>query len=93
MTGTRIISSWTDEKDVKIDLIEGTQKVECRFYQLPIRPGRQVMFELWMFDGALLDQIENARILDVVEGNISGFSNRADQGVVICNYDWRFEKA
>ncbi|MGC4044599.1 MAG: ABC transporter ATP-binding protein [Armatimonas sp.] len=88
LSGTRLISSWTEEKGSAINLRKGTQEIECRFKKLPVRPGRQVVMELWMFNGTLLDQIEMARILDVVEDEPLDFSSRSDQGAVLCDYEW-----
>jgi lipopolysaccharide transport system ATP-binding protein len=88
LTGTRLISSWTEEVDFRADLMKGEQTFECRFKRIAIRPGRQVAVELWMSDGAVLDHVESARILDVIEAEPCGFSVRADQGSVLCDYEW-----
>jgi lipopolysaccharide transport system ATP-binding protein len=83
-----LISSWTEEVDFRADLMKGEQTFECRFKRIAIRPGRQVAVELWMSDGAVLDHVESARILDVIEAEPCGFSVRADQGSVLCDYEW-----
>jgi hypothetical protein len=89
LTGTRLITSWTDEIEFKYRLKKGIQTLECCFHRLPIRPGRQVVIELWLYDGSVLDSIEAARVMEVTEGDPCGFSLRSDQGAVLCNYEWK----
>ena len=88
LTGTRILSSWTEERDFDLNLEKGDQTIECRFENVPIRPGRQVVVELWMSDGGVMDHVDSARVLDVVEADPCGFSVRSDQGAVLCPYSW-----
>lgn len=42
-----------------------------------------------MHDGAVLDHIDDARIVDVIEVEPTGFSSRPDQGAVLCDYRWQ----
>ena len=86
--GTRLITSWSEEIGYHIDLQPGLQRFECRFENVRFRPGLQVAIELWMSDGDAMDCVEIARVLDVVEGTPTGFSTRADQGPILCNYSW-----
>ncbi|HKA53977.1 MAG TPA: ABC transporter ATP-binding protein [Candidatus Binatia bacterium] len=88
LEGTRLISSWTDEVGFKADLLPGRQQIECRFYNVRPRPGRQVIIQLWMRHTTLLDCVENATVLDVVETRPTGFSARPDQGAILFDYDW-----
>ncbi len=89
--GTRLVSGWTDEVAFtpQVCLKRGLQRFECRFRDLPIRPGRQVAFELWMFDGDWIDWIDMAHIYDVVELEPSGISLHSDQGAVVVDYTWQ----
>ena len=86
--GARVISSWTEEVGYRLALTPGTQRFECRFKSVPLRPGRPMTFDIWMNDGDLVDLIENAGVLDVVEEKPLGFSNRVDQGIALCDYEW-----
>lgn len=91
MHGTRLVTGWTDEVNFtsQVNLRPGRQEFECRFHELKIRPGRQVTIELWMHDGDRLDQIEMARVYDVVEEDSSGISLHPDQGIIVMDYSWK----
>jgi lipopolysaccharide transport system ATP-binding protein len=89
LEGTRLLSSWTEEVGFVANLEPGIQQFECRFERVRIRPGRQVAIEIWMHDGSIVDHIEDACVLDVVEVNPTGFSSRVDQGSVLFEYSWR----
>jgi hypothetical protein len=42
----------------------------------------------------LLDSVENALVVDVATGGrFAHLSSNPDQGVVVCEYDWRFSSA
>lgn len=86
--GARLITGWTDEVGFRVDLPEEPLALECRFRNVPIRPGRQVAVELWMHDGALLDHLDTAVVYDVVEAEPSGMSLRQDQGAFLVDYQW-----
>lgn len=88
LQGTRILTSLTDEIGYKANLAPGIQQFECKFDKVRIRPGRQVFIDLWMQGGELLDHVEDARFLEVVELQPTGYSNRADQGAVLYDYTW-----
>jgi lipopolysaccharide transport system ATP-binding protein len=88
VTGTRLVTSSTNEFGEDISLQAGRRQVECRFKRLRIRPGRQVAIEVWMHDGELLDCIDTARIMDVTASPSSDISLRSDQGAYVCDYTW-----
>lgn len=90
LNGSRLVTSWTDEAGYRIDLKKGNQQIECCFRNLRIRPGRQVVIELWMNDGTLIDSLESARICDIVEIEPSGISLRSDQGAFVLDYQWSY---
>jgi hypothetical protein len=88
--GTRVITSWTRESGYSVDLQPGRQLVECRFRNVTLRPGHTVLIHLWMSDAEVLDSIENALVVDVATGGrYAHLSSNPDQGVVVCEYDWR----
>ena len=89
LAGTRLITSWTDEVGYRLDITPGRSRIECCFRDVPIRPGRQVAIDLWMHDGALLDQVDTAVVYDVVEGEPTWASLRQDQGAVLVEYEWK----
>lgn len=86
--GSKIITSWTEEVGFKTSLTPGTHRFECRFKSIPLRSGRQVVFDLWMHDGDIVDYIEDARLLDVVDRQQQGYSHQSDQGHALCPYEW-----
>jgi lipopolysaccharide transport system ATP-binding protein len=88
LTGTKIVSAWTGERDLKYDLAPGRHTFECCFRSLGLRPGRPVAIGLWMHNGALLDHIEIARTVDVVQKGDLDVSARPDQGAYLCDFDW-----
>ncbi len=88
--GTRVITSWTRETGYSVDLQPGRQLLECRFRTVPLRPGHTVLIHLWMSDAEVLDSVENALVVDVATGGrYAHLSSNPDQGVVVCEYDWR----
>lgn len=89
ISGNRLITSWSDETGVKFDLKSGKNTIECRFKNVNIRPGRQIVIELWMNDGETLDHIDSSCILEVVESKPSGISLRSEQGAFYIPYSWQ----
>jgi lipopolysaccharide transport system ATP-binding protein len=88
--GTRVITSWTRESGFPVDLRPGNQQLECRFRNVPLRPGHTVLIHLWMASADVLDSVENALVIDVATGGRHAhLSSNLDQGVVVCEYDWR----
>jgi lipopolysaccharide transport system ATP-binding protein len=88
LQGTRLLSSWTEEVGFTADLVPGCQEFECRFEKVRIRPGRQVVVEVWMYDGVIVDHIEDACVMDVVELHPTKYSNRPEQGNILYDYSW-----
>ena len=90
--GTRVVTGWTEEVGTAIDLKPGTRTFECRFRSLRLRPGQTVMLNLQMAasNTAILDAIDNAAVYDVsADAQDHHLSTNPDQGVVVCDYDWR----
>jgi lipopolysaccharide transport system ATP-binding protein len=88
MQGARLFTSWTEEVGFEASLTPGRHRFECLFKRIPIRPGRQLLFDIWMHDNETVDYIEDACMMDVVERTPLGVSNRADQGHALCEYAW-----
>jgi len=89
LTGTRLISSWTRESGQVIHLRPGRQKLDCRFRNVAIRPGQRVTMALWLEAGSVVDSIDDARTVEVVDGpDTGGFSTDPHQGAILCDYDW-----
>lgn len=88
LSGTKIVSAWTGERGVKYDLSPGRHVLECHFRSLGLRPGRQVAIGLWAHNGALLDQIDIARTVDVIQKGELEVSTRMDQGAYLCDFEW-----
>lgn len=90
--GTRIISTWTREAGFDVALKPRTQTFECRIVRPPIRPGQTILLNLWMATalGTLLDNVENAVVLDVLTGESQGhLSTSQDHGVVTAVFSWK----
>jgi lipopolysaccharide transport system ATP-binding protein len=88
--GARLFTSWTQEVNFAATLSEGRQTFECRFQNVRLRAGRQVAIELWMASGSdVLDNVDLARFVDVVENCPTGYSTRNDQGPYLCEYAWK----
>lgn len=88
--GTKVITSWTRESGFALDLRPGMQLLECRFRNVALRPGHTVLIHLWMAAAEVIDSVENALVVDVATGGrYAHLSPNPDQGVVVCEYDWR----
>ncbi|HEY2908940.1 MAG TPA: ABC transporter ATP-binding protein [Gemmataceae bacterium] len=88
--GMRAITSWTQEAGFAAGLEPGMQTLECRFRDVPLRPGHTVLIDLWLAAGAVLDSVEGALIVDVAgDERHAQLSTNADQGIVVCDYQWR----
>lgn len=48
MSGTTIVSGWTREARLAIDLHEGVQSFRCHFHGIRLRPGHRFTVALWM---------------------------------------------
>jgi lipopolysaccharide transport system ATP-binding protein len=92
LEGLRVISGWTKEIEFPVNLKPGEQTLQCRIQQARIRPGQTIMFALRMElngNGALLDQLENVAVYDVVDDERHHhLSANPDQGAFVCDYEW-----
>ncbi len=66
--GARLVTGWTDESHVPVQLKRGRQGYECRFKNVPIRPANSLLINLRIALGntTLIDNVENAVVVDVV---------------------------
>jgi len=90
--GTRIISTWTREVNFEVALQPGVQTYECRLKNVCIRPGQTILLNLWMatVNGTILDNVENAVVLDVLgDDTHAHLSTSQDHGVIYCEYAWK----
>jgi lipopolysaccharide transport system ATP-binding protein len=92
LQGTRLLTSWTEEVGYQASLMPGHQQFECRFEGVRLRPGRQVAVEVWMHNGDVVDYIEDACVLDVVELKPGPYCHRPDHGAVLYDYVWTERK-
>jgi lipopolysaccharide transport system ATP-binding protein len=87
--GARIASSWTRESGFAVALNRGTQTFRCRLRKVRLRPGHRVTVGLWMADTDVLDHVEEARVVEVIDGSgTQQLSNDRHQGLVIFDSDW-----
>jgi lipopolysaccharide transport system ATP-binding protein len=90
VTGTRLISSWTRETGYPVDLEPGTHTFDCRFRNVTIRPGQRVAVMLWMEAGGVVDAVDDARTIEVVDSpETRHYSSDPCQGIVLCDYAWQ----
>ncbi|HXH20993.1 MAG TPA: ABC transporter ATP-binding protein [Dehalococcoidia bacterium] len=88
-SGARLVTGWTREAGFRASLRPGTQTFQCRFHGLRLRPGRSICIGLWMGSNGPLDSVEEALVIDVVDGPDSArFSTDRQQGAVLCDYTW-----
>jgi lipopolysaccharide transport system ATP-binding protein len=90
MSGMRIITSWSREVGFRIDLKKGTNRYQCRFHDVRLRPGHTVSLGLWMASqSGEIDSIDNAKTFDVVYSDMTEYlSPSNEQGVIVCEYAW-----
>lgn len=86
--GTRIFTASTSESKVDVRLKPGVNRYTCTFKDVRLRAGRQVALEIWLYDSALIDAIDFVRLVDIVENEDQGYSNRADYGLSITPVTW-----
>ena len=90
LSGTRLITSWTREVGVRFDMEPGQQVYRCRFERVAVRPGNRLAIMLWMESSGVIDSIEDAGILDVVDGSRAGrWSMDSAQGLMLHDYTWQ----
>jgi lipopolysaccharide transport system ATP-binding protein len=90
--GHRTISGWSREDGFDVALTPGTHAFECRFKNVNIRPGHSFLVHLNMAtgNGALVDSVENAVVMDTVSDERSGhLSTSQDHGTVYCEHSWK----
>lgn len=89
--GTRVITSWNREVNFHSDLRPGRQAFECRFQNVRLRPGHTVMVNLWCAEHHdVIDAVDNAIAIDVVGSEKDkNLSTASEQGVFVCDYDWK----
>lgn len=88
LEGARIVTSWSEEAGFVPSLSLGRNVFECKFREVRLRPGQKLLVDIWMYDGHVVDEIDDVCMLEVIEGSLKGFSSRTDQGPMLCNYDW-----
>jgi hypothetical protein len=85
-----LISSWTREAGYPVDLSPGLQQFDCCFKNVMLRPGQRVAVMLWMEANGVVDAVDDARIIDVIDSpETRHFSTDPYQGLVLCNYHWQ----
>jgi lipopolysaccharide transport system ATP-binding protein len=85
--GLKVVSSWTKEVGFPVELRKGKQSFRCGFSQLWLRPSHQVSVSLWMADLDVIDNVEGATVIDVIDSRHSQqISNRSDQSLIVCPY-------
>jgi lipopolysaccharide transport system ATP-binding protein len=85
--GLKVVSSWTKEVGFPVELRKGKQSFRCGFSQLWLRPSHQVSVSLWMADADVIDNVEGATVIDVIDSRQSQqISNRSDQSLIVCPY-------
>jgi lipopolysaccharide transport system ATP-binding protein len=90
--GMKVVTSWTKEVGLPIQLRPGRQVYRCHFRDIRLRPGQRICISLWMASLDVIDSVENAAIVDVVDGhNTADISNRPDQGIIVCPYTWSLQ--
>jgi lipopolysaccharide transport system ATP-binding protein len=90
--GHRTISGWSREDGFDVAMTPGTHAFECRFSRLNIRPGHSFLVHLSMStgNGALVDAVENAVVMDTVSDDKSDhLSTSQDHGMVYCEHSWK----
>lgn len=89
MTGVRLITSWTREAGFACSLESGVQVYRCRFPKLKVRPGHRLAVMLWMEAAGVMDSVEEAGVIDILDGpGSSDWSTDSSQGVILCDYTW-----
>lgn len=94
ISGTRLITSWTREGGYSCGISPGTQIYRCRFQNLKVRPGHRLSVMLWMEASGVVDSVDEAGVIDIIDGPGSrNWSTNSAQGIMLCDYSWSGEKA
>ncbi len=88
LSGARVITSWTREIGLRVDLRPGDQWFECCFRDVRLRPGHAVNVSLWMEAHSVVDSVANAGIVHVTPDGDSTFSTDGNQGIIALDYTW-----
>ena len=89
ISGTRLITSWTRESGFHCELSAGAQVYRCRFKNLRVRPGHRLVTSLWMESANVIDSVEEAGIIDIIDAPGSqNWSTDSAQGIILCDYSW-----
>jgi lipopolysaccharide transport system ATP-binding protein len=87
--GATVVSSWNKEVGYPVDLRRGRHSFRCRFREIRLRPGHQVVVSLWAASEEVIDYVRNAAVYGVVDGEGSGgLSNRLDQSIIVLPYEY-----
>jgi len=87
--GNRIVTSWNREVGAGISLRRGVQEIDCTFHRLNLRPGHQLQVQLWMEAGEVLDSVDGAGMISVIESpETVNYSRDAAQGIMLCPHSW-----
>jgi lipopolysaccharide transport system ATP-binding protein len=90
LSGLRVLTSWSREDGFGVHLKPGVQTFECQFKQVNLRPGHTILINLWMWSGQEIDGVAPAIVAEVHgRPRHAHLSTSPDQGVVVCECDWR----
>jgi lipopolysaccharide transport system ATP-binding protein len=94
LSGTKILSAWTREKDLTVNLHKGTQRLSCQFPTPKLRPGHRFAVSIWMESGEVLDRIEEALLFNVIAPRgLTGVSTSRQQSCIVGDANWRIDNA
>jgi len=89
INGARLITGWTREAGFPVSLRKGKNAFQCRFREVKLRPGHQVIVGLWMATQSVMDHIHHALVLDVdASESTAHLATDAEQGILALEYDW-----
>lgn len=92
LTGTRLITSWNRENGYHLSLATGPQAIICRFRKVRLRPGHRVGVQLWLAAKELIDSVDDAMVIDVVDSpDTQHLSHDRNQGVVVYDNTWEYQ--
>lgn len=94
--GTRLMTGWTDESHVPINLKRGRQGFECRMKNVTIRPTNSILISLRiaLANTTIIDSIENAIVYDVVgDHRTQHLYANTDLGFMAFDTEWKTVKA
>ena len=86
--GTRLVTASSEESRDRIHFKKGTQTIECSFKSLKIRPGTQIAIELSMCTNQIIDHVDIASVVDVIEMKQTRYLSGEDKGLYTCDFQW-----